>query len=149
QAFNVRQYNAQAAENERLFDFHRRNALGILVGNTRQLWPAFARAYEADAALRAEPHPLDTYVAAHVSARVIEATRHPTRIVFSHDTQPRAFPIQRLAEAIDFAAVSPGRLSIHPEYGPWFALRAVVVVDVAGPELAAPPVARPCRGCSA
>jgi methylmalonic aciduria homocystinuria type C protein len=148
-AFNVRQYNAQAAENERLSDFGRTDALGVLVGNTRALWPAFKQALTRDFALSDEQHPLDTYVTQRLTALVAEATSHAAQIVFSHVTSPRAFPIQRLAEAVEFAAVSPSHLSVHAELGPWFALRAVVVFDLPGPDAAPPALARPCRGCSA
>jgi cyanocobalamin reductase (cyanide-eliminating) / alkylcobalamin dealkylase len=147
--FNVRQYNFQAWENERLFDFERPDALGILVGNTKQLWPVFTRAVREDPALQGEPHPLDSYVTARLRALATATFGHRSQLIFSHATAPKAFPIQRLAEAVDFAGLSPSHLSVHPQHGPWIALRAVVVVDVAGPPLAPAELARPCRGCSA
>lgn len=148
-AFNVRKYNVQALENEQLFDFGRGDALGILLGNTRQLWPIFKRAMRADAALRANPNPLDTYVTARVRELAAAALARPCQIVFAHATAPKPFPIQRLAEAVDFAATAPSHLSIHPQHGPWIALRAVVVVDVEGPPPALGGLVTPCRGCSA
>jgi methylmalonic aciduria homocystinuria type C protein len=39
-------------------------------------------------------------------------------------------------------------LAIHPQHGPWFALRAVASIDVACPPLPTE-VERPCAGCSA
>lgn len=148
-AFNVRQYNFQACENERLFDFERPDALGILIGNTRKLWPIFMQALREDSSLQAEPHPLDTYVTARLRSLATGVFGRSSQLVFSHATVPKAFPIQRLAEAVNFAALSPSHLSIHPQYGPWIALRAVVVVDVEGPPLAPLELSRPCRGCSA
>jgi methylmalonic aciduria homocystinuria type C protein len=148
-AFNVRQYNLQAFGNERLFDFGRSDALGILVGNTRRLWPVFKRALAADQALREDENPLDTYVAATLRELAPRALRRPFQLVFAHATAPKPFPIQRLAEAIDFAALSPCHLTVHAEHGPWLALRAVVLVDVEGPPPSMPPLVSPCRGCSA
>lgn len=148
-AFNVRQYNFQACDNERLFDFERPDALGILIGNTRQLWPVFTRALHEEPDLRRELHPLDAYVTARLRSLSSKSFGPRAQLVFAHATTPKAFPIQRLAEAVNFAALSPSHLSIHPQHGPWIALRAVLVADVAGPELAARELARPCRGCRA
>lgn len=148
-AFNVRKYNLQAFGNERLFDFDRPDALGILVGNTRRLWPVFKRALEANAALRADANPLDTYVTAQLRALAAKALQRPFQIVFAHATSPKPFPIQRLAEAIEFAALSPSHLAVHPLHGPWLALRAVVLVDAEGPPPSLQRLVSPCRGCSA
>jgi cyanocobalamin reductase (cyanide-eliminating) / alkylcobalamin dealkylase len=147
--FNVRKYNLQAFENERLFDFGRPDALGILVGNTRRLWPVFKRALAAETALSADPNPLDSYVTARLRALGAGVLGRPFQLIFAHATAPKPFPIQRLAEAVDFAATSPSHLSIHPEHGPWLALRAVVVVDVEGPAPTPGRLESPCRGCSA
>lgn len=147
--FNVAHYNATAPATQQLDDYGRRDALGILFGNTRQLWPAFTRAYAADASLQGATQPLDTYAVTRLTAVLAEASAARVLWVFSHVTQPHAFPIQRLAERVGLAAISPSHLAIHPLHGPWLALRAVAVVDTPGPAEAPPPVARPCQGCSA
>lgn len=147
--FPVARYNATAVEADRLDDFGRSDALGILIGNTRQLWPAFTRAFQTDAVLASGGNPLDTYVTTRVEKILSRATTERARIVFSHVTVPRPFPIQRLAESVGLAAISPSHLAVHPLHGPWFALRAVAVVDVAGPTAPAAEAERPCRGCSA
>lgn len=149
QAFSVSHYNASAAESERLEDFGRPHALGLLIGNTRKLWPAFTRAYAGDAQLANAEHPLDTYVVTRLTQLLQDATTAHTQLVFAHVTTPRAFPIQRLAERVGLAAVSPSHLALHALHGPWIALRAVVVVDVAGPEGPAMAPERPCQACSA
>jgi methylmalonic aciduria homocystinuria type C protein len=120
-----------------------------LFGNTRQLWPVFTRAYAADPALQGAAQPLDSYTVTRLRALLSEASNAPAQLVFSHVTQPQAFPIQRLAEQVGLAAISPSHLAIHPLHGPWLALRAVAVVDVPGPLEAPPAVVRPCLGCSA
>jgi hypothetical protein len=146
--FSVALYNAQAPEAERLPNPGRADALGLLFGNTRHLWSPFVRAYEADPALQADSHPLDAYVTQTLPALLAGVTTRLTRLVYSHVTVPRPFPMQRLADRAGFSALSPSHLAIHADHGPWFALRAVAVVDVAGPERAPEPV-RPCAGCSA
>ena len=147
--FGVAHYNAGAPEAERLVTLGRANALGILFGNTRRLWPAFTRAYASELAISGAAQPLDTYTVSRLSGALAQATSLRSQLVFSHVTQPRAFPIQRLAERVGLAALSPSHLVIHPQLGPWLALRAVAVIDVEGPETAPTPAARPCQTCSA
>lgn len=147
-AFGVATYNLTAPPSAKLFDFGRGNPLGLLIGNTRDLWPHFTRAWASDEALTHEQHPLDTYVTTRLEALLPHATSSSTEVTFAHTVANGPFPIQRLAEQVGFAAVSPCHLAIHPTHGPWFALRAVVVVDVAGPEQPSPEVQRPCNGCS-
>jgi len=152
QPFNVAHYNQGAPDAARLDGLGRDafgGALGVLLGNTRRLWPAFVDAYTHDPALAVAEQPLDSYVVTRITRILADATSVVTRAVFSHVTVPSAFPIQRLAQQVGLAALSPSHLVIHPRHGPWLALRAVAVVDVRGPEAPPVPVARPCDGCSA
>lgn len=115
--------------------------LGILVGNTRALWPRFVEAMR-DPALAAEPHPLERY-----TERVIDAAFPGARVLHGHRQYDGGYvPLQRLAIATGLGALAPSHLVIHPTYGPWFALRAVVLLDGEPPHHA--PIERPCR-CSA
>lgn len=109
---------------------------GILIGNTRALWPCF------EAARRDEPDPLERY-----TERTIDAAFPDRRVFYAHRKYENAFiPFQRIAVATGFGALAPSRLVVHPVYGPWFALRAIVIVDGAGPSRAA--IAQPCT-CAA
>jgi hypothetical protein len=146
--FPVAVYNEQASEEERLPELGRTDALGLLFGNTRHLWPIFLRAHDASPALQAAAHPLDAYVTQTLPRLLANATPQPAQLVYSHVTTPRAFPMQRLAERAAFAALSPSHLAVHPQHGPWFSLRAVAVVDIAGPRQVGE-LAQPCVGCSA
>jgi hypothetical protein len=119
--------------------------LGILIGNTRRLWPRFMAAVRAEPELARAEHPLDRYVTERLS---LVATRHHLRVIFGHVTEPAAFPIQRLAEQTGFASLSPSHLAVHPQHGPWFGLRAVLLGEMEGPP-PGPRVAGPCAGCSA
>lgn len=120
---------------------------GLLVGNTKALWPHFLRAYEQGQGLE---HPLDHYVerAVQTAAKRL-GSRHWT--AFSHTVVPRPFPIQRLADEIGFAQLGPAHLSVHPTYGPWIALRAIIVCELEEHDW--PPEAanlrKPCDGCAA
>jgi hypothetical protein len=115
--------------------------LGLLVGNTRALWPVFSDALR-DPGLAAERDPLDRY-----TERVIDAAFPGARIYYAHRPYGGAFvPLQHLAVATGLGWLSPGRLVIHPIYGPWFALRAAVVIEGEPPVRA--PIAPPCQ-CTA
>ena len=117
--------------------------LGILIGNTRALWPPFTAAMR-DPALAALDHPLEHYTESVIGAAFPEA-----RIYYGHRRYDGAFlPFQKLAVAIGLGGMSEGGLVIHPIYGPWFALRAVVVL--AGEPVTRAPIDKPCRcesGC--
>lgn len=119
--------------------------LGLLVGNTRALWPRFVAAMR-DPALAAEPDPLERY-----TERALGAAFPGARTYFAHRRYDGAFlPFQRLAVATGLGALAPSQLVIHPEHGPWFALRAVVLLD--GEPVARAPIAKPCAcdaGCGA
>jgi methylmalonic aciduria homocystinuria type C protein len=119
--------------------------LGILIGNTRALWSPFTAAMR-DPALAAERDPLDRY-----TEQVIDAAFPGARLYYGHRRYEGAFlPLQRLAAATGLGALAPNHLVIHPIYGPWFALRAVAVVD--GDPPAREPIPQPCccdASCSA
>lgn len=108
--------------------------LGLLVGHTRALWPAF------QAARRDEPDPLDRY-----TERTLEAAYPGARIYYGHRPYAgRYVPLGQLAAAIGVGALAPSHLLIHPVYGPWLALRAVVLL-AGEPPVTAPVVAPPCQ----
>ena len=107
---------------------------GLLVGNTRALWPRFV------AGKPPGPDPFDRFVEAAVDPVVPPGGR----VVYAHRQYDGAFvPFQRLAVAAGLGALSETHLVIHPVYGPWFALRAAIVVPGEPPPPAQIP--RPCR----
>jgi methylmalonic aciduria homocystinuria type C protein len=111
--------------------------LGILIGNTRALWPPFTTALQ-DPALAAERDPLERY-----TERVIGATFAGARLYYGHRRYGGGFlPLQRLAAATGLGALASSHLVIHPIYGPWFALRAVAVLD--GDPPLREPIPQPC-----
>jgi hypothetical protein len=105
---------------------------GVLIGNSRALWPLF------EAARRDEDDPLE-----HYTERVIDAAFVGARIFYAHRKYDGSFiPFQKIAVATGFGALAPSRLVVHPRFGPWFALRAIVIVDGTGPSRS--PIAQPC-----
>jgi cyanocobalamin reductase (cyanide-eliminating) / alkylcobalamin dealkylase len=98
---------------------------GVLVGNTRAIWEPFVAAIERDHELAASHDPLDRY-----TELAIERAFPGAPVWFSHRRYDGAFvPFQKIAVATGLGVLAPTQLVIHPTYGPWFALRAVVLVD--------------------
>jgi len=122
--------------------------LGVLVGNSRALWPAFRAALAADSTLAADRDPLDRYVEHAVDAAAREL--RDARVYYVHRTYDGAFlPFRQLAVATGLGSAAPTGLVIHPTFGPWFALRAVIAYAGALSSTAAPapaaPLAPVCR----
>jgi methylmalonic aciduria homocystinuria type C protein len=114
---------------------------GVLVGNTRALWPIFIAARSADPALLASRDPLDLY-----TEQTLARAFPGARMWFAHRRYAGAFlPFQRIAVVAGLGALSPAQLVIHPVFGPWFGLRALVALDGDPPPAPAPLIYR-CTG---
>jgi cyanocobalamin reductase (cyanide-eliminating) / alkylcobalamin dealkylase len=97
----------------------------VLVGNTRALWPRFLAAVASDRELAASSDPLDRYTETAIARAYPGA---PTWFV--HRRYDGDFlPFQKIAVAAGLGVLAPTQLVIHPSYGPWLALRAIVLVD--------------------
>ena len=122
------------------------------------------------------PHPLDRYTKRVAEAAAAEALAplavghavyfpfdwaslkvgtlkgfpHPPAMVRGEQSSPApraVIPFQRLGRALGLGGPGPLGLQIHPVFGPWWAYRALVVVDR---DLAAgPPIGDGCAGCDA
>jgi methylmalonic aciduria homocystinuria type C protein len=144
--FAVGWFNSAVEPAEALAAFGRTGALGVLIGNTRRMWEPFLAACRADPILRASADPIEGYVESRVTPTITDlGVRSLLR--WAHDPPPR-LPIQRLAALSGFAQLSPVGLNVHSIYGPWFALRAAVVLDLAGPAGDAPVSPPVCADCA-
>jgi hypothetical protein len=149
-AGRVGPYNREVAPIAPAFtlpDFGRDDALVLLVGNGGELLDAIREAAARDPSLAEDAHPVDRYARETLTSLAethLAGARYAIR--YSHAPPPRTFAAVRLARLLGLAETGPTQLSIHPERGPWIALRAAVVVDATGPE---PMLARSrCAECS-
>jgi methylmalonic aciduria homocystinuria type C protein len=126
--FRVAWYNDAVDEQYWLEDYGREAALGLLIGNTRALWPIFSAVVNAD-----EDHPLDRYTE-RVIGPIVEGLDARSEVRYAAMSEPRRVAMQRLADATGFAYLSPTHLNVHPVYGPWFGMRAAISVDIDGPD---------------
>lgn len=117
----------------------------LVVGNAgRALWERLEAAPE-----RALPDdPLDRYTR-RVLGEAAQLWDPPAAVGFYAERRAGVYlPLVALARRAGLG--SPGRVGvlIHPEFGPWIALRAVLLVPESLPETGAPPF-DPCTGCPA
>ena len=128
-------------------DFEREDALVLLVGNGGELLEALRHAARRDPGLARDPDPIERY-ARETAEALAAAHLGDTRFVlrFTSDPPPATFAAVRLARLLGLAETGPTQLSIHPERGPWLALRFAVVVDVEGPSSTSAP--SPCAECA-
>ena len=108
----------------------------------------FARA--APEAHDSAPNPLDRFTARVVDAAVAAAlaplaVAHATYFPFAGSAP--LIPFQRLGRAAGLGGPGPLGLQIHPVFGPWWAYRALVIVDGELPPAPAP--GDGCAGCDA
>jgi methylmalonic aciduria homocystinuria type C protein len=123
-----------------------RDALAVLIANSKAIWQPFIGAIAADPDLFSDGNPLDRYVREAVEAAIAAiGLEHEVR--YAADRPPRRVAIQHAADVSGLAPRGPGRLNIHPMYGPWIGLRAVVLFDVDGPEEPLHSLENPCLAC--
>lgn len=102
---------------------------GLIVGNGSELWPHFTEALRREPARLESPHPLDAWIEERISAAVAPCATRPA-ILFGHRSYASGYvPLQRYALSAGYLDLSPSHLSVHAEYGPWLALRALIVFD--------------------
>lgn len=115
----------------------------VLAAGGRALFEAFATSPEA----RQPEEPLDAY-----TRRVVEevADRLAGRALFAFERRGRAYAdFVALGRAAGLGAPSRLGLLLHPEFGPWMSIRAVVLTARELPETHPLAAFDPCRGCAA
>jgi methylmalonic aciduria homocystinuria type C protein len=125
--------------------FHDKS-LALIVGNTKQIWPHFVN--ECDKTVE---NPFDKYVMDAVNEALCDQTL-PHKVYFSHQKNNRSNqlkPIIAIQHAAHIARLAyydnkNSFLSIHHEYGPWFALRCVIVFEQEYNGAEEPPLENPC-----
>lgn len=141
--FRVDWYDGAVEDGARLPGPTEGGVLAVLVGNTRAAWPRMLAGMD-----RRDGDPLDRWIE-RAFAESLGSVPAVSDVVFAHEPPPRRLPMQRLAVHAGLAPLSEGQLLAHPEYGPWFALRAVVVTGAPGPPGPTPRATEPCAECDA
>jgi epoxyqueuosine reductase QueG len=126
-------------------------ARGVVVAASagRELWDAVRLAGRDDPVVWTREHPLDAFVA-RVLDRADEALALARIGSRRFEARVDAHPMldfRAMGELVGLGSTGPFGLVIHPEHGPWWALRAAWLVDQALPDPASYPA--PCAGCHA
>ena len=126
QRFSVDAYNNLVKPENRLPEYGKSH--GVLIGNTKAIWPVFVEFLKRQPEWLNNPHPFDCFV----EQRIMECLKTldaSFQIRFAHLPEPAHIAFQTLAQISGLAYLSKSHLSIHPEYGPWFSLRAALVIE--------------------
>ena len=117
---------------------HDENYLGLLVGNTKSIWSVFEKCLKEDSKIIESSHPLDTWIESRIKTaceKILckngkQQIRYEIRWVRDSRSGYK-FMAQGLADVIGLAPIEPSmQLCVHPRYGPWFAMRAVILLNI-------------------
>jgi hypothetical protein len=144
-------YDALVPPRYRLHQTHDAVRSVMVIGNGGgAFWAAFRAHLGRHRELETHPHPLDDFtrvvVEEHAATALARAgIRGVLRFPFDRDTPPLSFV--HLAEAAGLGRRSLLGILVHPEFGPWMALRAALLLE--RPARAARPAAGfdPCTTC--
>lgn len=119
--------------------------LGLVIGNTRALWPALHVALDG---VPPETNPVDAHCERVVrdaldALPVLGLWLAPDRV--APNGEP--LPIQQIAQAAGLAQIGPCHLSVHAVHGPWIALRAIAAIDWRASLATPEPSVDVCAGC--
>jgi epoxyqueuosine reductase QueG len=126
-------------------------ARGVVVAASAgpELWAGFRAEQSAHPQRWDDPNPLDAHVARLLDRADVAFARArigSRRFEAAVGALP-ALDFRALGEIAGLGSLGPFGLLIHPHHGPWWALRAAWLVDVAVSDPAAYPA--PCSGCAA
>ena len=99
--------------------------MGFLVGNTGSIWDDFIEWLSQRLRWSEIVDPFETFI----EETIERCVGQKTLIFWTHETKRYIIPVQRMAHQTGLAYLSDGQFNIHPRFGPWFALRAVVIVS--------------------
>ena len=119
----------------------------ILLGSGgREFWEAFQAAPEAT---DGRPDPLDRFAVRQVEGLGDKLRGQDPHLVtaypFHHTRQ--IIPFLALIEHTGLSGPSPFGVSVHPQYGPWFAWRGLVLSQIDWPDTPMP-TDNPCLSCA-
>ena len=116
----------------------RPEALALLVGNTKTLWPYIQRARRGTDPVERWCEQVVRDAVQGLDAAIFHAHRRYDGVYL---------PFQRIAHQAGMLHLSPSRLGLHPTHGPWVALRSLIVLDEPGPDKTVEPAPDPCTPC--
>jgi epoxyqueuosine reductase len=148
-ATTPREYDALVPATHRLNE-EAAGAIIVIGSGGGAFWQAYRAHLARDPVAARVAHPLDAFTIDVLRAHALPVIRRASpnarlRLPFEDAAPPLSFV--HLAEAAGLGTRSVLGLLVHPEFGPWMALRGAVIVDAVAP--AARPAAGfdPCESC--
>lgn len=123
----------------------------VLASGGGAMWAAFQVFLRKNPSWAGRRDPLDDWTAHAVGRALGAALPSGVRAEALYPFRPawgRPVPFQRMARESGLGVPSKLGTLIHPEFGPWFGLRAAILTDLALAPTA-PLGASPCEGCPA
>jgi len=101
----------------------------VLVGNTKAIWDPFLRYLKQHPEHIETDSPLDSYIEKSIKSSL--PPLFSSSIIYSWSRSPNFISLQHCASLsrLVFYENKYSFLCIHPQYGPWFALRSVIILD--------------------
>jgi epoxyqueuosine reductase QueG len=147
------EYDAMAPAGHRLAEVWPATRSVVMIGNAGPaFWERFRARFGRDPLPERDAHPLDAYTVEAVEPLLSLMRQHggAARAVFPFfGASDHALSFQRLAIAAGFGVESVLGLILHPDFGPWVALRAAILTDVALRPAGPLPGFDPCTRCPA
>ena len=106
---------------------------GILVGNTRTAWHPFLLWLNQQPDWKTITNPFNDF-SEHIIQTQSKHTFTNAHILWTHETESYIIPAQKIAHESGLAFRSAGQFNIHPQFGAWFALRALVLLCESSPK---------------
>ena len=144
--FKVGAYNAVVRHDYQLPHYNHKNTFGIIIGNSKYLWPFFIKELKQNLTLLTHANPLDQYVREAVLT-FLDEIEISWQVFWAEVNAPKRIALQKLAKVSGLADLSPSHLNVHREFGPWIAFRAVIVFDTEASDDKAP-IINLCEPCS-
>jgi hypothetical protein len=123
----------------------------VVIGNGGDaFWSAFRAHVRRHPDFAARPHPLDDFTRTVMEEAALPAlARHGVAGVlrFPFDRGEPSLSFVHLAEAAGLGCRSLLGVLVHPEFGPWMALRGALLLDVAMSALRPAAGFEPCAAC--
>ncbi|KAI8821628.1 uncharacterized protein EV422DRAFT_424495 [Fimicolochytrium jonesii] len=133
---------------------NRKSTAAFIIFSTKAMWEPFKNYLAEDPVNRLEgtANPIDDYARTKIADALREALPADVayEIRYPYEEGERFVYFQRMAHLAGLAYFDPNWqfLCVHPVHGPWLAFRAVVLVDLDGPDptVSVEEVKNPCGG---
>ena len=125
-------YDALVPPSHRLGSTRLARSIVVIGNGGGAFWSAYRRHCAAEPAYAARAHPLDAFTTTVMETHALPAIAHlgaAPVVRFPFDVAAPALSFVHLAEAAGLGCRSLLGVLVHPEYGPWMALRAALLVD--------------------